>query len=1049
MDDWNDFGAYRRDSSSSAALPPVHSAYTSEQGGSYASLVNSDVRSSSFTPFHDARYDDCDGGGDLGAPSGDLDDELDFEEMGLTTATESRSASSAVASRFHKRSYTKLEVISALQIQQIVYFFHIVIGLALSWTLFSLIVCNTIFVNNDNLPISPALLSEAQKANAIPYGRTTQVSRFSNTPPTPYTHLNLVQPPTVRTASTTEQQWFAKPLSDYTAMECYMRGLGYYNILLEWTRDLGRNCSAVNDPCWQHWEASCQGEAPQLETFVRQKGATADGPKHPVSPREHRFVNSRLRTVVVDSWYKAIVHLQLLAGGLVLLVLGTLFVIRLARSGRKNMSQEQLFAAALLFFSFMYYNVPYAAIQLRVVLLRGVRDFPDWVTQLEKPLKLMRDISLGPFVIFYLWANIHSYRILDPAESLGWAFYLPKLALLVPYCFVKSYAYFRDSIIYSESPFLPGILLAHSYRGYFLWRAYPALCTFTIVITLFEIGFVAIIVVQVVKTRRVLRRAPYMKHRSKQIGFRFFIYLNFVYYSTFFFLNVLLVVGRPVGEVLLSPMTGIHLVAVLPVHCVGPILLTFGYVLISAFINLPHDSVGTLKGWFVGTDLAPASSRWTSSSYTSDAMTESDYMSVGDSSNSLTMSYAGARFSPQDQPHPTFIVDKDYELNQQIVEPVTYRKRESDDALELKANCFTMQTHVIMFNFAWYVYYYGTPKFDCLKPSQNVLPFKFSVAESIVEPATDTHALVIDGVDRIIVAFKGTTSMRNLKTSLKIYHERLINVVPTDLDNQSELQRLRIIFGRSYEAAKIHKGFAIAYASVAHRVMRRIKKLIDERPRPVFLTGHSLGGALATICSLDVWIKLRISRRQIFVSTFGSPRVGNEAFRRIYNSVIALHWRIVVDPDMIAKLPKVGYRHVGKKVLLTPFGEMFIDPSQLELKLWSGNTAGFAYHRKASYLLAMRAWCVRHHKKTYTPAFWPFPVRDEDHQRFEDAQMQQDEDIVTPTSKLAKQIIMLDAMQVESLDESAYVNCEVIEKWSRLTRRLLLRQRLAANVANV
>jgi len=370
-----------------------------------------------------------------------------------------------------------------------------------------------------------------------------------------------------------------------------------------------------------------------------------------------------------------------------------------------------------------------------------------------------------------------------------------------------------------------------------------------------------------------------------------------------------------------------------------------------------------------------------------------------------------------------------------------------------------MQTHVIMFNFAWYVYYYGTPKFESLKPTEIVLPFKFEVAESISEPSTDTHALVIDGWDRIVVAFKGTTSMRNLKTSMKIYHERLVNVVPTDLDNEdgnngnsNELHRLRVVFGRSYEAAKIHKGFAVAYASVANRVMSRIKKLIDEKPRPVFLTGHSLGGALATICSLDVWIKLRISRRQIFVSTFGSPRVGNEAFRRIYDSVIALHWRIVVDPDMVAKLPKGMYRHVGKKVLLTPHGQMFIDPSALELKLWSGSTAGLAYHRKASYLLAMRAWCVRNHRKTYTPAFWPFPVRDEDRQRFEEFDNEENGDDCENSQGKARRIVIRDTM-IDSLwnedghDDGHGGNDMAVERWARLTRRLLLRSKLSQRMA--
>lgn len=408
-------------------------------------------------------------------------------------------------------------------------------------------------------------------------------------------------------------------------------------------------------------------------------------------------------------------------------------------------------------------------------------------------------------------------------------------------------------------------------------------------------------------------------------------------------------------------------------------------------------------------------------------------------------------------------MDKDYELLNEVVEPFTYQERESNDSLELKANCFTMQTHVIMFNFAWFVYYYGTEKLENFKNnlSESVLPFAFNVSEGISSLETDTHALVVDGSDRIIVSFKGTTSKRNLRTSMKIYHEYLVNVVPTDIDGVNELERLRIVFGRVYDRAKIHKGFAAAYASVAHRVMRRIKKLHDERPRPVFLTGHSLGGALATICSLDIWIKLRISRRQILVSTFGSPRVGNDAFKRIYDSVIALHWRIVVDTDMIAKLPKGLYRHVGTKVLITPHGHMFIEPWELQLKLWSGSTAGLAYHRKASYLLAIRAWCVKKHKRTYMPAFWPFPVREDDIQRFDDELLSFDDEnegehngsgneeeriLKMRKNSAARRIMQRDTM-VESLNGGNEGYTMAVEKWERMTRRLLLTSKLSETVS--
>ena len=113
-----------------------------------------------------------------------------------------------------------------------------------------------------------------------------------------------------------------------------------------------------------------------------------------------------------------------------------------------------------------------------------------------------------------------------------------------------------------------------------------------------------------------------------------------------------------------------------------------------------------------------------------------------------------------------------------------------------------MQTNVIMFNFAWYVYYYGIPKFDNINPTETMVPFKFSVAESIFEHLSDTHALVIEGMDRIIVGCKGGTSMRNLKTSMQKYPERIASFVPINLNKVKEVKRLRYVPGRSTNRLK-------------------------------------------------------------------------------------------------------------------------------------------------------------------------------------------------------------------------------------------------------
>ena len=53
----------------------------------------------------------------------------------------------------------------------------------------------------------------------------------------------------------------------------------------------------------------------------------------------------------------------------------------------------------------------------------------------------------------------------------------------------------------------------------------------------------------------------------------------------------------------------------------------------------------------------------------------------------------------------------------------------------------------------------------------------------------------------------------------------------------------------------VHSGFLGAYDSVRGRVQRLLELILDgdrNGPWRVMVTGHSLGGALATICSYEL-----------------------------------------------------------------------------------------------------------------------------------------------------------------------------------------------------
>lgn len=82
----------------------------------------------------------------------------------------------------------------------------------------------------------------------------------------------------------------------------------------------------------------------------------------------------------------------------------------------------------------------------------------------------------------------------------------------------------------------------------------------------------------------------------------------------------------------------------------------------------------------------------------------------------------------------------------------------------------------------------------------------------------------------------------------------------------------------------------------------------------VFVSGHSLGGALATLCALD--LKTTLNLTDVRVVSFGSPRVGNYVFAQWFEREIGPHWRFTHNRDIVPSLPPgyMGFYHVAQEV---------------------------------------------------------------------------------------------------------------------------------------
>jgi triacylglycerol lipase len=98
----------------------------------------------------------------------------------------------------------------------------------------------------------------------------------------------------------------------------------------------------------------------------------------------------------------------------------------------------------------------------------------------------------------------------------------------------------------------------------------------------------------------------------------------------------------------------------------------------------------------------------------------------------------------------------------------------------------------------------------------------------------------------------------------------------------------------------VHNGFQ----NELEKLWDQIEKIVEAKPekKPLFITGHSLGGAMATICAS------RLQKHLKCLYTYGSPRVGSKKF---IEKCHFQHYRHVNNNDAVCTVPFafLGYRH--------------------------------------------------------------------------------------------------------------------------------------------
>ncbi|HEY2545517.1 MAG TPA: lipase family protein [Candidatus Acidoferrum sp.] len=127
-------------------------------------------------------------------------------------------------------------------------------------------------------------------------------------------------------------------------------------------------------------------------------------------------------------------------------------------------------------------------------------------------------------------------------------------------------------------------------------------------------------------------------------------------------------------------------------------------------------------------------------------------------------------------------------------------------------------------------------------------------------------------------------------------------------------------------AGETEDGFTDMYMSVktgaaaGSRLIADLPNLAWNQPiEKMTVCGHSLGGALATLATLDITVNAPEPYHNAISYTYASPKAGDAQFALKYNQLVAATVRIANELDVVPRLPLLPYDHVMGEFGLKPY----------------------------------------------------------------------------------------------------------------------------------
>jgi len=185
-----------------------------------------------------------------------------------------------------------------------------------------------------------------------------------------------------------------------------------------------------------------------------------------------------------------------------------------------------------------------------------------------------------------------------------------------------------------------------------------------------------------------------------------------------------------------------------------------------------------------------------------------------------------------------------------------------------------------------------------------------------------TQVYVAHNDNFVIAAFRGT---QVFKANVGKTFPEMVRDVVADIYADGKFSLVE-----SGQGGNTHRGFKEALDEVWNELLSCLNRLKTEKPdRTIWLTGHSLGAALATLAA-DRYGHVQ------GLYTFGSPFVGDEEFAQDY---FVNTYRFTNNNDVVARVPPAGlylppkfpligsYHHVGQLKYISSEGTLHDNPS--------------------------------------------------------------------------------------------------------------------------